>query len=97
MQAESADFSGPVISSQGSGFHGEGYLDFKRQEGRVNWYQENDGAAGPFTLRFRYAANDPVGPRTMDLILNGRKVATLVVSMDTTCPAMHTFHNCVRV
>lgn len=73
MRAIDADFSGATIKT----YKDIKYLDFKGQEGKIVWYQENDGSAGPFTLKISYASKDSKSMRPMDLILNNKKVATL--------------------
>ncbi len=77
LQAESAKFGKARVLKEGKGFLGAGYLDFKGAEGKVEFYQENDGPAGDSTLVIRYAHADPKKQRPMDVILNGRKVATV--------------------
>lgn len=75
-QAEDAKFKGAMVKSEGEGFHGSGYLDFGNQSGSVEWYQENDGSPGTFTLRLRYSgkAKGQKG-RAMKLAVNGKVVA----------------------
>jgi len=74
-QAENAFFSGAKVSTAGNGYHGGGFLDFGDGGGWVEWYQENDGSPGMFTLRFRYACNDRKRTgRSMKLTVNGRVV-----------------------
>ena len=76
LQAESAKFSGPVVVTGGKGYHGTGYLDFKGKEGKVEFYQENDGPPGDATLIIRYANADPKGKRPLKVTLNGKQIAT---------------------
>ncbi|MDW7695773.1 DUF4982 domain-containing protein [Flammeovirgaceae bacterium SG7u.111] len=73
MRAVDADFSGASAQANKD----IKYLDFKGKEGKVTWYQENDGSAGQFTLKISYASNDKKSLRPMDLVINDRKVATL--------------------
>ncbi|WP_372772788.1 sugar-binding domain-containing protein [Mangrovibacterium sp.] len=73
MRAVDADFTGASVE----GTNDEKYLDFKSGEGKIIWYQENDGSAGLFTLKLSYANMDPQSMRPMDLIINTKKVATL--------------------
>jgi beta-galactosidase len=77
LQAEAASFTGAKTATTGKGYHGTGYLDFKRAEGTVEFYQENDGSAGPATLAIRYAHADPRSQRPMDLLINGKHAARL--------------------
>ncbi len=77
MQAEDATFEGAKVLNKGKDFFGKGYLDFNNKEGFVKWYQENDGSAGDFVVKIRYASNDPKSKRSMDLIVNGKKVDTI--------------------
>ncbi|WP_321373318.1 hypothetical protein [uncultured Draconibacterium sp.] len=53
------------------------FLDFKGREGKITWYQENDGSAGKFNLKVYYACNDKNSKRPMNLFINDKKVATL--------------------
>ena len=73
MRAIDADFSGATVQANNE----IKYLDFNGQEGKIIWYQENDGSAGPFTLKISYASKDQRTMRPMDLIINNKKVATL--------------------
>ncbi|BAX79082.1 glycoside hydrolase family 2 TIM barrel-domain containing protein [Labilibaculum antarcticum] len=74
-QAEDASFDGANIESNGSDFKGKGYIDFGRNSGGyVEWYQENDGSPGEFTLQIRYSANDKIRPEYKALLtINGKK------------------------
>jgi beta-galactosidase len=74
-QAEDAKFKGAVVSKSGKGFHGNGYLDLSKKGGSVEWYQENDGSPGTFTLHFRYSGtvNSKDG-LPMKLMVNGKAV-----------------------
>ncbi|GAF02138.1 glycoside hydrolase family 2 TIM barrel-domain containing protein [Saccharicrinis fermentans] len=73
-QAEDATFNIAYKSTQGMGFKGTGYLDFGRNSGGyVEWYQENDGSAGAFTLKIRYSANKKIRPvYRVKLTVNGK-------------------------
>jgi beta-galactosidase len=73
MGAIDADFSGATIQTNQE----IKYLDFKGQEGKIIWYQENDGSARQFTLKISYASKDIKSMHPMDLIINNKKVATL--------------------
>ncbi|GHC50422.1 glycoside hydrolase family 2 TIM barrel-domain containing protein [Roseibacillus persicicus] len=76
LQAESAKFSQARVSSYGKGFNGKGYLDFGGREGKVEFYQENDGPAGQAILEIRYALADPKRTRPVDVIVNGKTVSS---------------------
>ncbi len=74
MRAVDAEFQRATVQSNNN----KQYLDFMGREGSVTWYQENDGSTGEFTLRIHYASNDKNSKRPMDLIINDKKVATLL-------------------
>ncbi len=77
-QAEFAEFEGAEVETAGRDYHGMSYVTFRGKEGWIRWYQENDGSAGNFHMRFRYAINDRQrGGRNMELYINGRKVEEL--------------------
>lgn len=72
-QAEDVLFEKAKVSKSGKGYHGKGYLDFGSNKGAfVEWYQENDGTAGPANLKIRYSghAKKRTG-REMRLTVNG--------------------------
>jgi beta-galactosidase len=73
MRAVDADFEGATKQS----YKNAKYLDFGGQEGKITWYQENDGSAGEFNLTFSYGSKDKDSKRPMDLIINGKKVTTI--------------------
>lgn len=55
-QAEDATFEEATVSGTGLGFKGKGFIRFKSKRGAyVQWYQENDGAAGVADLTIRYS------------------------------------------
>jgi beta-galactosidase len=72
-QAEDASFNDATIVAAGKGFNGKGYLDFGRNSGGyVEWYQENDGSAGEFTLQIRYSASNSIRSEyKINLSVNG--------------------------
>lgn len=72
MMAVDADFYGAEVISNKE----QNYLDFKGKEGTVNWYQENDGSAGRFTLKISYSSNDPKS-RPMELFINNKSVGII--------------------
>ncbi|MDP0490192.1 MAG: glycoside hydrolase family 2 TIM barrel-domain containing protein [Verrucomicrobiota bacterium JB023] len=76
LQAETADFEAAQVATNGQGYHGEGYLDFKGKQDTIEFYQENDGPPGKADLVIRYSHADPSGQRQLAVILNGKKVTT---------------------
>ncbi len=74
-QAEDATLSKAQVKSDGEGFRGKGYVDFGNAQGAfVEWYQENDGAAGPVTATIRYSGKRPSKEGSqMSLQVNGEK------------------------
>ncbi|GGZ38119.1 beta-galactosidase [Echinicola pacifica] len=72
-QAEDASYVQAIVSADGKGYSGEGYLDFGRNAGGyVDWYQENDGSAGEFTLELRYSASPKIRDQyRVRLMVNG--------------------------
>jgi len=73
LRAVDSDFSGASIKIN----NGIKYLDFNNNEGKIIWYQENDGSAGSFNLEVSYASYDKKSMRPMELIINNKKVAIL--------------------
>lgn len=75
-QAETATFRGASIKKSGSGFRGSGYLDFGQNRGAyVEWYQENDGGAGPAKLSIRYSGKSKSqSGRAIQVMVNGKIV-----------------------
>ena len=75
-QAEDATFEGGSVESKIRGFRGSGDLDFGKNGGSVEWYQENDGRSGMVTLQFRYSGTvDGKKGGLMKLAVNGKVVA----------------------
>ncbi|MCG9793700.1 chitobiase/beta-hexosaminidase C-terminal domain-containing protein [Flavobacterium algicola] len=74
-QAEKANYEGVKVASDGEGFNGTGYLVFgKKNKGYVEWYQENDGIKGIFTIKIRYSANSTLRSTYKVLLtVNGKK------------------------
>jgi beta-galactosidase len=55
-QAEDATFVKATVSGTGLGFNGKGFIRFNNKTGGyVEWYQENDGDAGPTELTIRHS------------------------------------------
>ncbi len=75
-QAEDAALHGAKVKSYGKGFRGKGYIDFgQSKNGYVEWYQENDGEAGPSELVIRYSGKRPGKPgRFVKVTVNGKVV-----------------------
>ncbi|MDZ8117623.1 glycoside hydrolase family 2 TIM barrel-domain containing protein [Pontiella agarivorans] len=73
VQAETADFNGASVETWGEYYRGKGYLKFgKNDEAYVEWYQENDGGAGPADLAIRYGGRiKNAKGHTVKLIING--------------------------
>jgi len=71
-QAEDASFNDATVMHEGKGFRGKGYIDFGRNAGGyVEWYQENDGGDGEFTLQIRYSAADLIRSTYRVFTVNG--------------------------
>ncbi|MBB3696686.1 DUF4982 domain-containing protein [Flammeovirga yaeyamensis] len=83
-QAEDATFDGVTISTEGENFNGKGFIDYGKNEGGyVEFYQENDGSEGEYTLRLRYsAAKRDIQEHTLTLNVNGRKQVIALPSCD---------------
>ncbi|CAH8296251.1 beta-galactosidase [Mariniflexile fucanivorans] len=77
MLAADADFKGAKVISNIN----QRYIDFKGKEGTVSWYQENDGSAGRFKLKFSYASKD-LNTRPMELFINNKSVG--IINFKTT-------------
>ncbi len=72
MLAIDAKYTGAVKSAD--------HIDFNGREGSIKWYQENDGEAGLFTLKLRYASKDKKSLRSMDLYVNNKKIGQVKFS-----------------
>ena len=66
-----------VASSSARRFKGTGFVDFKGKEGSVEFYQENDGEAGDYSIRFRYMHNNKGQLHPMKLYVNDEYIRTL--------------------
>lgn len=61
-QAENATFKEATVSGTGLGFKGKGYVRFSNKPGAsIEWYQENDGAAGVADMIIRYSGRAKKG------------------------------------
>lgn len=78
MRAVDADYSGARVES----INGLEYLNFYENDGKVSWYQENDGAAGEFVLTIMYATEDVQSYGPMELYVNNKKAG--VIEFDVT-------------
>ena len=66
-----------TASTKARRFKGSGFVDFKDQEGSVEFYQENDGEAGDYSIRFRYMHNNTDQVYAMKLYVNDEYIRTL--------------------
>ena len=66
-----------TVSRDARRFKGSGFVDFKGGEGSVEFYQENDGEEGDYSMRFRYMHNNKGKLHPMKLYLNDEFVRTL--------------------
>ena len=57
-------------------FSGSGFVKFDNQEGSITFYQENDGEAGDFSIRFKYMHNDKDKKYPMKLYVNDIYIKT---------------------
>lgn len=73
MAAVDASYKGAQVAQT----DGLQYLDFKGTEGKVIWYQENDGVNGEFTLKVLYSSHDGNSARPMALYVNGKQIGIL--------------------
>ncbi|TKD63472.1 DUF4982 domain-containing protein [Flavobacterium sp. ASW18X] len=71
IAAEDGILTGTAISSTDAHrFKGSGFVDFKKGEGSITWYQENDGENGDYSIRFRYMHNNEKKLYPMNLFVN---------------------------
>ena len=78
ISAEEGVLTGSATASkEARRFKGFGFVDFKGEEGSVEFYQENDGEAGDYSVRFRYMHNNVNQLHPMKLYLNDEYVRTL--------------------
>ncbi len=66
-----------TASSKARRFKGTGFVDFKRGEGSVEFYQENDGEEGDYRIRFRYMHNNVDKLHPLKLYVNDEYIRTL--------------------
>ena len=65
------------ISKDAHRYKGSGFVRFDGKEGAITFYQENDGEAGDYSMRFRYMHNNTGQVHPMKLYLNDEYVRTL--------------------
>jgi len=58
-------------------FKGTGFVRFDGGEGAITWYQENDGEAGDYSIRFRYMHNNEGQLHPLKLYVNDEYIRTL--------------------
>ena len=78
ISAEDGILKGSATASRKARrFKGSGFVDFKNGEGSVEFYQENDGEEGDYSMRFRYMHNNKGELHPMKLYLNDEFVRML--------------------
>ncbi len=65
------------VSRDARRFKGTGFVRFYEGEGAITWYQENDGEAGDYSIRFRYMHNNEGKLHPMKLYVNDDYIRTL--------------------
>ena len=64
------------VSENAHRFNGSGFVKFDNNEGSITFYQENDGEAGDYNIRFRYMHNNVDQLHPMKLFVNGTYIKT---------------------
>lgn len=78
IAAEDAALSGAAKPSKNARrFKGSGFVDFNNGEGSITWYQENDGEAGDYSIRFGYMHNNEGKLHPMKLFVNDEYVRVI--------------------
>lgn len=78
ISAEDGILKGSATASRKARrFKGTGFVDFKGNEGSVEFYQENDGEAGDYSIRYRYMHNNIGEFHPMKLFVNDEYIRTL--------------------
>ncbi|WP_250149163.1 glycoside hydrolase family 2 TIM barrel-domain containing protein [Flagellimonas sp. 389] len=78
IAAEEGIMEGGAKSSKNAHrFKGSGFVKFDGKEGAITWYQENDGEAGDYSIRFRYMHNNTDQLHPMELYVNDEYIRTL--------------------
>ncbi|MBN2639514.1 MAG: Ig-like domain-containing protein [Bacteroidales bacterium] len=67
-QAEDAEYSGPVLAADQSGYNGSGFLDYTNSSGDYIKWRVYVPSGGTYPLRFRYAL--AAGNRPLQLAVN---------------------------
>ncbi|WP_044639659.1 sugar-binding domain-containing protein [Siansivirga zeaxanthinifaciens] len=67
---------GAKTSKDAKHFKGTGFVKFDNEEGSITFYQENDGEAGDFSIRFGYMHNDEGKTYPMKLFVNDIYIKT---------------------
>lgn len=68
---------GAKVSIDAHRYKGSGFVVFEGEEGAINWYKENDGEAGDYSIRIRYMHNNEEELHPMNLYINGEYATTL--------------------
>ena len=78
ISAEEGTLKGSAKTSRKARrFKGTGFVDFKGGEGSIEFYQENDGEEGDYSMRFRYMHNNKGALHPMKLYVNDEFIRTL--------------------
>lgn len=78
ISAEEAILEGGAkISKEAHRYKGSGFVRFDGKEGAITFYQENDGEAGDYSIRFRYMHNNEGKLHPMKLYVNDEYIRTL--------------------
>lgn len=78
ISAEEGILKGSATASKRARrFKGTGFVDFKGEEGSVEFYQENDGEGGDYSIRFRYMHNNEGKLHPLKLYVNDEYIRTL--------------------
>ena len=78
ISAEEGILEGDVkVSTKAHRYKGSGFVRFDGKEGSVEFYQENDGEGGDYSIRFRYMHNNEGELHPMKLYVNDEYIRTL--------------------
>ena len=78
ISAEEGILNGDAkANSNARRYKGSGFVRFDGGEGSITWYQENDGEAGDYSIRFRYMHNNEGQLHPMKLYVNDEYIRTL--------------------
>lgn len=78
ISAEEGILKGSAKASRNARrFKGSGFVTFANKEGSVEFYQENDGEAGDYSIRFRYMHNNVGKVYNLKLFVNDEYIRTL--------------------